>query len=363
MAEKMITTEGWAIKYRPKVLDDMVGQDAVVNVVKGFIKEKRVPPVLLITGSTGSGKTTLATIIAAQLNGHKEAQENDPDLFEVDVADKKGIDDIRAVIQHSKFMPVRNFRIILLDEVHALGAQQASPLLKPLEKPNSHTVWILCTDQSEKLLKTIVGRSRVLKLNAPEPAHLIPLFNRILKTEKISFGSKQDKILERISETFHGQPRASLQLLQTVADIIAAGGKPSEALKQALSTSDGYAVEKVVVKTLISTYLGRVDKVISALGDTKEYGAVINYLLELNRYLLDVVGGAQTYRSPARMDLERVLKQNNDGKLPPTARIVKVHAKLTEMRQRATLYLIKEEHMLLSELSLLALSFAKRAKG
>lgn len=194
-----------SVKYRPKSLKTFVGQDAAKAVVESLLA-KGWPGAVLISGSTGSGKTTLARIIAKELESQNCCEE-------INIGDSRGIDDIRQLAEKAKLAPFASskYRIFILDEVHMLTSTAASALLKVLEEPCKTTKFILCTDQPEKLLKTILGRCVKIQLKTMIPEDFVPYLKYVCKKEEVKIS--EDKLLN-IAQLAGGQPRESLQMLE-----------------------------------------------------------------------------------------------------------------------------------------------------
>jgi len=233
----MIVSESLAVKYRPTTLDDVVGQKAVCDSIRGMVARRNLPNALLISGDTGSGKTTLSRIIARIVNCQDlqgstpcgkcascSLGEN-PDFIEMNIGDSRGIDSIRALQQQAQYLPRFNIRIFLLDECHQLTKAGASCLLKLLEEPPTNTVFILATTDPEKMLNTVIGRCVKLNLRRLLPKDILPYLAKVCRAERIKFGSKEamKKCLSQIVDATGGQPRDSLQLLEGVANTLASG--------------------------------------------------------------------------------------------------------------------------------------------
>jgi len=232
-----MVSESLAVKLRPRTLGEVVGQKPVCDMIKGMVKRRNVPNAILISGDTGSGKTTISRILASIVNcqnlkgadpcGECSSCKSTmhPDFIEMNMGDSRGIDDIRALKQQSQFMPHYNMRVFLLDECHQMTKAGASCLLKLLEEPPEHTVFLLATTDPDKMMNTIIGRCVKLNLRRLTPKDMMPFLKATAKAERIRFKSQEerDKILSQILDATGGQPRDSLQLLEGVANIIASG--------------------------------------------------------------------------------------------------------------------------------------------
>jgi DNA polymerase-3 subunit gamma/tau len=171
-------------KYRPKILAELVGQPYVQKALTNAIDRMHISPAYLFTGSRGTGKTSTARIFAKSLNclsfdgltdepcGTCQScrsieTSNSLDVSEIDAASNNGVDDARALIERSSLAPVQGrYRIFILDEAHQLTTQSQNALLKCIEEPPPHVVFILCTTEVHKVLPTIVSRCQVFHFRA-----------------------------------------------------------------------------------------------------------------------------------------------------------------------------------------------------
>ena len=196
-------------KYRPRELEDVIGQDAAVKQLEGFFAKKKMPHQLLLTGNAGCGKTTLARIVRRRLKCHRD------DYTEINAANHRGIDMIRDIAKSIRYKPLnsRGTRVWLIDESHQLTSEAQDSFLKYLEEPPDHVYFILGTTLPEKLKRTVRTRCTEVRLNAVSEENLTKLIHRVAKKEKDPIG---DDIAKKIAFNALGSPRAALVTLQTV---------------------------------------------------------------------------------------------------------------------------------------------------
>ena len=215
-----------ALKYRPKNFKELIGQNIMVETITNSIKLNKLPNAYLLTGIRGVGKTTTARLIAKALNCNKNflkeencncsnceeiANSKHLDVLEMDAASKTGIDDVRELIESSKYNPTSaKYKIIILDEVHMLSKQAFNGLLKTLEEPPPHLKFIFATTEIKKVPVTIISRCQRFDL------HRVPakeLLENLKKISKIENGKISDGALTLIVKAAEGSVRDSLSLL------------------------------------------------------------------------------------------------------------------------------------------------------
>ena len=216
-----------ALKYRPKNFDELIGQKIMAETITNSIKLNKIPNAYLFTGIRGVGKTTTARIVAKSLNckngienlcnddlcEHCESitNSNHLDVLEMDAASRTGIDDVRELIESSKYNPTSaKYKIIILDEVHMLSKQAFNGLLKTLEEPPPHLKFIFATTEIKKIPVTIVSRCQRFDLHRVSVKELKENLEKILNIEN---GKITEKGLILIAKAAEGSVRDSLSLL------------------------------------------------------------------------------------------------------------------------------------------------------
>ncbi len=215
-----------ALKYRPKNFKELIGQNIMVETITNSIQLNKLPNAYLLTGIRGVGKTTTARLIAKALNctknflkeescncTHCEEISNSKhlDVLEMDAASRTGIDDVRELIDSSKYNPTSaKYKIFIIDEVHMLSKQAFNGLLKTLEEPPPHLKFIFATTEVKKIPVTIISRCQRFDL------HRVPiqiLFENLKKISKKENGKITDPALRLIAKASEGSVRDSLSLL------------------------------------------------------------------------------------------------------------------------------------------------------
>ena len=216
-----------ALKYRPQVFKDLIGQDVAAETIFNSIKANKVPNAYLFTGIRGVGKTTIARIVAKSLNclnGVDELCENDLcencnaisnsnhiDVLEMDAASKTGVDDVRDLIEFSRYGPTTaNYKIFIIDEVHMLSKQAFNALLKTLEEPPEYLKFIFATTEIKKIPITVISRCQRFDLPRVKSADLLEFLKKIKNKEN---GKASDEALKLIVKISEGSVRDALSLL------------------------------------------------------------------------------------------------------------------------------------------------------
>lgn len=283
-----------AVKYRPKKWGDVVGQDDSVSRLKGMINSGKINRAILFIGTSGVGKTTLAKMFASYANSEdgNPCEINPLDFKEVNAADNRGIDDVRALIEESKYMPSSGkYRFIFLDEAQDLTPAASKALLLPLENPPANTIYILSSMEAEKLLPALAARCSVFDLKLPNAEQVAERLKYVVKKEKIDY--LKEKHLLEIALASGGQVRNAISILESVIQYVEGEKDNStnikDIIKNALEKTTAIQDEVVAIKILLSIYAGNVASTHATILDASDYNTLIQKLTYLNLFLLDHV--------------------------------------------------------------------------
>ena len=215
-----------ALKYRPQTFDDLIGQNVVAETITNSIKANKIPNAYLFTGIRGVGKTTIARIVAKALNCPKGIENkcidkcdncdaitssSHIDVLEMDAASKTGVDDVRELIEFSRYGPTSSkFKIFIIDEVHMLSKQAFNALLKTLEEPPQYLKFIFATTEVKKIPVTVISRCQRFDLSRIKSLELFEFIKKIKDKEKGRITDDALKLIVKISE---GSVRDALSLL------------------------------------------------------------------------------------------------------------------------------------------------------
>lgn len=217
-------------KYRPKVFADVYGQEHVTSTLKNEIQNGRVAHAYLFTGSRGTGKTTCSKILAKAVNC-EHSHDGEPccecevckgiengsiyDVVEIDAASNNGVDNIRELRDDTNYAPARGkYRVYIIDEVHMLSAGAFNALLKTLEEPPSHVIFILATTEVHKLPATILSRCQRFDFKRIQPETMAVRLKQVAENEGITIDDSAATLIARIAD---GALRDGLSILDQCA--------------------------------------------------------------------------------------------------------------------------------------------------
>lgn len=258
-------------KYRPKSFSDVYGQDHVISTLKNEISENRISHAYLFTGSRGTGKTTCAKILAKAVNC-EHPDDGEPcnecevcrgldsgaiyDVVEIDAASNNGVDNIRDLREEANYTPSRGkYRVYIIDEVHMLSTGAFNALLKTLEEPPSHVIFILATTEVHKLPATILSRCQRFDFKRIQPETMAVRLKQVAELEGMTLDDAAAVLIARIAD---GALRDGLSILDQCA------GRSKSVTAQLVSEVAGLAGREVLLK--LTEYIS--DKNSSAAIDT-----------------------------------------------------------------------------------------------
>ncbi len=330
-----------ARKYRPATFAELIGQEALVRTLTNAIQSGRVAQAFILTGVRGVGKTTTARIIARALNcigadgagGPTPepcgtcancvaiAQDRHVDVIEMDAASRTGIDDIRELIEGVRYRPVqaRN-KIYIIDEVHMLSKQAFNGLLKTLEEPPEHVLFVFATTEIRKVPVTVLSRCQRFDLRRVDQDVLRTHFNRIAKAEDVAVA---DEALAMIARAADGSVRDGLSLLDQA--IALSGG--NEVSAEQVRTMLGLADRERVLDLFEALMHGKAPEALAILADMHAAGAdpatVLQDMLEFTHTLTRAKLVPETLTAPGVPEAERVRgrKMADALSLPVLARV------------------------------------------
>lgn len=263
-------------KWRPQSFDEVYGQEDIVKVLKNSISLNRISHAYLFCGPRGTGKTSIARILAKALNCEKGPTANpcqvchmcesitkgtNLDVIEIDAASNRGIDNIRELRERVKLSPVQaRYKVYIIDEVHMLTGEAFNALLKTIEEPPSHTVFIMATTESHKLPQTIISRCMRFDFKRIPPKLIAEKIKAEVENEGIPI---EDKALMRIADVSEGSLRDAESLLE-----------------QLLSYCDGQIKEEDVLNIVGRVSTDKIYQMFEVLLE-KDFNELLNFLNDI----------------------------------------------------------------------------------
>ncbi|GAB4029050.1 MAG: DNA polymerase III subunit gamma/tau [Elusimicrobiota bacterium] len=312
--------ENLALKYRPQVFSDLVGQDAFSRTVKNAVESQRVAGAFLFYGPRGCGKTSSARILAKTLNCHKLkdhnpcgecpscleiSQSRSLDVLEIDAASHTQVQNVRdVIIDNINIAPSRDrYKIYILDEVHMLSNSAFNALLKTIEEPPAHAVFIMATTEINKVPATIISRCQTFRFKPISRQALSQRLAEICKKENFSF---EERALDLIAASCGGAMRDALTILDRIASFTK--GRIETALAmETLGLPPGELIEKLAFSVLKrdATGINEVFKTVSSEGF--ETTALLR---ELRNYFAEAFLSASNFSASYKLNPEIMAGRN-----------------------------------------------------
>ena len=292
-----------ALKYRPQVFEDLIGQNITVDTLSNSIRANKISNAYLFTGIRGVGKTTIARILAKSLNcknGFEKlckenfcnncqsiSESNHIDVLEMDAASKTGVDDIRDLIEFSRYGPsIAKFKIFIIDEVHMLSKQAFNALLKTLEEPPEYLKFIFATTEIRKIPITIISRCQRFDLSRIKSDELLNYLKIISDKEQGNITNDALKLIVKMSE---GSVRDSLSLLDRA--IISKENNDKVDLQQAQNIF-GYFDRSKLIELIKLIFQGKENETLKFYKKIYEQGSdpktFLNDFLEILYYFKNI---------------------------------------------------------------------------
>lgn len=336
-----------ARKYRPQDFKDLIGQETMVRTLRNAFAMGRVAHAFMLTGVRGVGKTTTARIIARALNcigvdgqGGPTADpcgvcpnckailaDRHPDVLEIDAASHTGVDDVREIIDGSRFRPIQaRMKVYIIDEVHMLSRNAFNALLKTLEEPPDQVTFIFATTEIRKVPVTVLSRCQRFDLRRVPQDQLSQFFQKISNREKINISEEAIHLIARAAD---GSVRDGLSLLDqaialgraTIPDQPENDKLDHEITAEAVSSMLGFADKTLIFDLLEAIMSGKADQVLSlteqAYAGGVDLGVLLSDLLELIHLISRMKSLPNLQNSSELSELER----NRGGHLASTLSI------------------------------------------
>ncbi|MDR2158268.1 MAG: DNA polymerase III subunit gamma/tau [Holosporaceae bacterium] len=313
-----------ATKYRPQRFSDVIGQDMTLKIITRGIQKNRLGQSLLFSGTRGIGKTTIARIVAKafRCENHTEddpepccrcesclnfAKGNQIDVIEIDAASNTSVDDVREIIESSKYRPtIGKFKIFIIDEVHMLSKSAFNALLKTLEEPPPHVKFLFATTETYKIPETIMSRVLKFDLKRIDVDLIAQYLSSVCNQEKIAANAEALALIARAAD---GSIRDSLSILDQAINISENNELSLQNVKDMLNISDDDDLIDLLNLIFSADIKSTVKKYREIIKNNVSCGKIINALMDYIHALTCIKTNVPTLESIVSEDLLPKLKK------------------------------------------------------
>lgn len=300
-------------KYRPSTFDDVAGQQHIVTTLTNALNQNRLAHAYLFSGPSGNGKTSVAKLFAKAINCDSKTElicdkcanciatknNTHPDVVEIDAASNNGVDEIRNLIEKVKYSPIEGkYKIYIIDEVHMLSLGAFNALLKTLEEPPAHVVFVLATTEPHKVIPTIISRCQRYDFSRVKESDIFANIVKILNLENIEY---EDEAITLISELADGGVRESLSILE---QSVAYASKEIKA--EDVRMIYGIVTKAEKLDLLINIFNQNMETTLKLLEEISDQG---NNLERLNLDLINILKESVIYAYAKSNELLNVLSE------------------------------------------------------